>query len=110
MTVLHDLIFFAAYVSILKASLFFFLCVSKVFLPLFFFFSFTLLVSDSSSSSSLPRTESPLHLFLSPHLPSHPKPETFVWPPAARSVSDPGPRQEPSLCKHGLCSFFFLSC
>ncbi|XP_070234464.1 tetratricopeptide repeat protein 7B isoform X16 [Bos mutus] len=61
-------------------------------------------VSDSSSSSSLPRTESPLHLFLSPHLPSHPKPETFVWPPAARSVSDPGPRQEPSLCKHGLCN------
>ncbi|XP_040083403.1 tetratricopeptide repeat protein 7B isoform X2 [Oryx dammah] len=56
-------------------------------------------VSDSSSSS-LPRTESPLHPFLSPHLPSHPKPETFVWPPAARSVSDPGPRQEPSLWKH----------
>ncbi|KAM7239206.1 hypothetical protein CapIbe_008701 [Capra ibex] len=58
-------------------------------------------VSDSSSSSSLPRTESPLHLFLSPHLPSHPKTETFVWPPAARSVSDPGPRQEPTLWKHG---------
>ncbi|XP_052502170.1 tetratricopeptide repeat protein 7B isoform X2 [Budorcas taxicolor] len=58
-------------------------------------------VSDSSSSSSLPRTASPLHLFLSPHPPSHPKTETFVWPPAARSVSDPGPRQEPSLWKHG---------
>ncbi|XP_059746956.1 tetratricopeptide repeat protein 7B isoform X4 [Bos taurus] len=72
-------------------------------------------VSDSSSSSSLPRTESPLHLFLSPHLPSHPKPETFVWPPAARSVSDPGPRQEPSLCNspevyfHGFPSLFSVS-
>lgn len=55
-------------------------------------------VSDSSSSSSLSRTESPLHLFVSSHLHSHPKPDTFVWPPAAHSVSDPGPRQEPSLC------------
>ncbi|XP_043328708.1 tetratricopeptide repeat protein 7B isoform X2 [Cervus canadensis] len=55
-------------------------------------------VSDSSSSSSLSRTESPLHLFVSSHLHSHPKPDTFVWPPAARSVSDPGPRQEASLC------------
>ncbi|KAG8514277.1 Tetratricopeptide repeat protein 7B, partial [Galemys pyrenaicus] len=56
-------------------------------------------VSDSSSSSSsLSRTESPLHLFVSSHLHSHPKPDTFVWPPAAHSFSDPGPRQEPSLC------------
>ncbi|XP_034849115.1 tetratricopeptide repeat protein 7B isoform X2 [Mirounga angustirostris] len=56
-------------------------------------------VSDSSSSSSsLSRTESPLHLFVSPHLRSHPKPDIFVWPPAAHSFNDPGPRQEPSLC------------
>ncbi|XP_053080801.1 tetratricopeptide repeat protein 7B isoform X2 [Panthera onca] len=56
-------------------------------------------VSDSSSSSSsLSRTESPLHLFVSPHLHSPPKPDTFVWPPAAHSFNDPGPRQEPSLC------------
>ncbi|XP_023484034.1 tetratricopeptide repeat protein 7B isoform X1 [Equus asinus] len=56
-------------------------------------------VSDSSSSSSsLSRTESPLHLFVSSHLHSHPKPDTFVWPPAAHSFSDPGPRREPSLC------------
>lgn len=96
--------------SILKASLFFF-CVSKVFfLLLSFFFSFIFLVSDSSSSScSLSRTESPLHLFVSSHLHPHPKPDTFVWPPAARSFSDPGPRQEPSLCKHGLWLFCFHS-
>uniref|UniRef100_A0A7N5JQ54 Tetratricopeptide repeat protein 7B n=1 Tax=Ailuropoda melanoleuca TaxID=9646 RepID=A0A7N5JQ54_AILME len=55
-------------------------------------------VSDSSSSSSLSRTESPLHLFVSPHLRSHPKPDIFVWPPAAHSFNDPSPRQEPSLC------------
>nr|XP_019600491.1 PREDICTED: tetratricopeptide repeat protein 7B isoform X3 [Rhinolophus sinicus] len=54
-------------------------------------------VSDSSSSSSLSRNESPLHLFVSSHLHSHPKPDTFVWPPAAQSFSDPGPRQEHSL-------------
>nr|XP_020021657.1 tetratricopeptide repeat protein 7B-like [Castor canadensis] len=54
--------------------------------------------SSSSSSSSLSRTESPLHLFVSSHLHSHPKPDTFVWPPAAHSVSDAGPRREPSLC------------
>ncbi|KAM8780423.1 tetratricopeptide repeat protein 7B isoform 1-T1 [Rhynchonycteris naso] len=73
-------------------------------------------VSDSSSSSSsLSRTESPLHLFVSSHLHSHPKPDTFVWPPAARSFSDPGPRQEPSLCNspevyfHGFPSLFSVS-
>ncbi|XP_069921637.1 tetratricopeptide repeat protein 7B isoform X7 [Oryctolagus cuniculus] len=56
-------------------------------------------VSDSSSSSSsLSRTESSLHLFVSSHLHSHPKPDTFVWPPAAHAVSDSGPRREPSLC------------
>ncbi|XP_060026364.1 tetratricopeptide repeat protein 7B isoform X6 [Lagenorhynchus albirostris] len=72
-------------------------------------------VSDSSSSSSLSRTESPLHLFVSSHLHSHPKPDTFVWPPAAHSVSDPGPRQEPSLCNspevyfHGFPSLFSVS-
>ncbi|XP_065797271.1 tetratricopeptide repeat protein 7B isoform X1 [Muntiacus reevesi] len=72
-------------------------------------------VSDSSSSSSLSRTESPLHLFVSSHLHSHPKPDTFVWPPAARSVSDPGPRQEASLCNspevyfHGFPSLFSVS-
>lgn len=103
-TVLHDLIFFAAYVSILKASLFF-LCVSKVFFCFILFFLFHFLVSDSSSSSSLSRTESPLHLSVSPPLHPHPKPDIFVWPPAAHSFSDPGPYLEPSLCKHG----FFLS-
>lgn len=89
---------------------YFFLCVSKAFFAfILFFFSFTFLVSDSSSSSSpLSRTESPLHLFVSPHLHSPPKPDTFVWPPAAHSFNDPGPRQEPSLCKHAL--WFFLSC
>ncbi|XP_013372693.1 PREDICTED: tetratricopeptide repeat protein 7B isoform X2 [Chinchilla lanigera] len=58
-------------------------------------------VSDSStSSSSLSRTESPLHLFVSSHLHSHPKPDTFVWPHASHSFSDSGPRRrwEPSLC------------
>ncbi|XP_019317563.1 tetratricopeptide repeat protein 7B isoform X1 [Panthera pardus] len=73
-------------------------------------------VSDSSSSSSsLSRTESPLHLFVSPHLHSPPKPDTFVWPPAAHSFNDPGPRQEPSLCNspevyfHGFPSLFSVS-
>ncbi|XP_032964082.1 tetratricopeptide repeat protein 7B isoform X2 [Rhinolophus ferrumequinum] len=72
-------------------------------------------VSDSSSSSSLSRTESPLHLFVSSHLHSHPKPDTFVWPPAAQSFSDPGPRQEHSLCNspdvyfHGFPSLFSVS-
>ncbi|XP_062945023.1 tetratricopeptide repeat protein 7B isoform X5 [Cynocephalus volans] len=73
-------------------------------------------VSDSSSSSSsLSRTESPLHLFASSHLHSHPKPDTFVWPPAAHSFSDPGPRREPSLCNspevyfHGFPSLFSVS-
>ncbi|XP_064427549.1 tetratricopeptide repeat protein 7B isoform X4 [Mirounga angustirostris] len=73
-------------------------------------------VSDSSSSSSsLSRTESPLHLFVSPHLRSHPKPDIFVWPPAAHSFNDPGPRQEPSLCNspevyfHGFPSLFSVS-
>ncbi|XP_053457930.1 tetratricopeptide repeat protein 7B isoform X2 [Nycticebus coucang] len=56
---------------------------------------------SESSSSSLSRTESPLHLFVSSHLHSHPKPETFVWPPGAHSFRDTGPRGhhwEPSLC------------
>ncbi|XP_073098082.1 tetratricopeptide repeat protein 7B isoform X2 [Manis javanica] len=72
-------------------------------------------VSDSSSSSSLSRTESPLHLFVSSHLHSHPKPDTFVWPPAAHSFSDPGPRQQPPLCNspevyfHGFPSLFSVS-
>ncbi|KAM5242742.1 tetratricopeptide repeat protein 7B isoform 3-T3 [Hipposideros larvatus] len=72
-------------------------------------------VSDSSSSSSLSRTESPLHLFVSSHLHSHPKPDTFVWPPATHSFSDPGPRREPSLCNspevyfHGFPSLFSVS-
>ncbi|XP_074183149.1 tetratricopeptide repeat protein 7B isoform X8 [Rhinolophus sinicus] len=72
-------------------------------------------VSDSSSSSSLSRNESPLHLFVSSHLHSHPKPDTFVWPPAAQSFSDPGPRQEHSLCNspdvyfHGFPSLFSVS-
>ncbi|XP_023575422.1 tetratricopeptide repeat protein 7B isoform X1 [Octodon degus] len=75
-------------------------------------------VSDSStSSSSLSRTESPLHLFVSPHLHSHPKPDTFVWPPASHSFRDSGPRRrwEPSLCNspeayfHGFPSLFSVS-
>ncbi|XP_033047502.1 tetratricopeptide repeat protein 7B isoform X4 [Trachypithecus francoisi] len=73
-------------------------------------------VSDSSSSSSpLSRTESPLHLFVSSHLHSHPKPDTFVWSPAAHSFSDAGPRREPSLCNspeayfHGFPSLFSVS-
>nr|XP_020855931.1 tetratricopeptide repeat protein 7B isoform X4 [Phascolarctos cinereus] len=73
-------------------------------------------VSDSSSSSSLSRTESPLHLFVSTHLPhSHPKPDTFVWPRAAYSVSDPAPHRKPSLCNspeayvHGFSSLFSVS-
>ncbi|XP_054303502.1 tetratricopeptide repeat protein 7B isoform X10 [Pongo pygmaeus] len=72
-------------------------------------------VSDSSSSSSpLSRTESPLHLFVSSHLHS-PKPDTFVWPPAAHSFSDAGPCREPSLCNspeayfHGFPSLFSVS-
>ncbi|XP_063096907.1 tetratricopeptide repeat protein 7B isoform X1 [Cavia porcellus] len=75
-------------------------------------------VSDSSSSSSpLSRTESPLHLFVSSHLHSHPKPDTFVWPPASHSFSDSGPhrRWESSLCNspeayfHGFPSLFSVS-
>ncbi|XP_076777525.1 tetratricopeptide repeat protein 7B isoform X2 [Arvicanthis niloticus] len=72
-------------------------------------------VSDSSSSSSLSRTESPLHLFVSSPLHSHPKPDIFVWPPAAHSFSDPGPHREPSLCNspeahfHGFPSLFSVS-
>ncbi|KAM7157895.1 tetratricopeptide repeat protein 7B isoform 2-T2 [Molossus nigricans] len=73
-------------------------------------------VSDSSSSSSsLSRTESPLHLFVSSHLHCHPKPDTFVWPPAAHSFSGPGPRQEHSRCNspevyfHGFPSLFSVS-
>ncbi|KAG8126417.1 hypothetical protein E2320_021544 [Naja naja] len=54
--------------------------------------------SDSSTSSSLSRTESLLHLFMSPHSP--PKPDSFVWPHAANPSCDhvPGPC-EPSFCK-----------
>uniref|UniRef100_A0A7N4PUD1 Tetratricopeptide repeat protein 7B n=1 Tax=Sarcophilus harrisii TaxID=9305 RepID=A0A7N4PUD1_SARHA len=74
-------------------------------------------VSDSSSSSSsLSRTESPLHLFVSTHLPHyHPKPDTFVRPRAAYSVSDPAPHRKPSLCNspeayvHGFSSLFSVS-
>nr|XP_038968449.1 tetratricopeptide repeat protein 7B isoform X3 [Rattus norvegicus] len=72
-------------------------------------------VSDSSSSSSISRTESPLHLFVSSPLHSHPKPDIFVWPPAAHSLSDPGPHREPSLCNspeahfHGFPSLFSVS-
>ncbi|XP_069853846.1 tetratricopeptide repeat protein 7B isoform X4 [Dipodomys merriami] len=73
-------------------------------------------VSDSSSSSSsLSRTESPLHLFVSSHLHSHPKPDTFVWPPASHALGDSGPRREPSLCNspeayfHGFPSLFSVS-
>ncbi|XP_060244023.1 tetratricopeptide repeat protein 7B isoform X2 [Meriones unguiculatus] len=72
-------------------------------------------VSDSSSSSSLSRTESPLHLSVSPPLHPHPKPDIFVWPPAAHSFSDPGPHLEPSLCNspeahfHGFPSLFSVS-
>ncbi|KAK2504476.1 hypothetical protein MC885_001208 [Smutsia gigantea] len=65
-------------------------------------------VSDSSSSSSsLSRTESPLHLFVSSHLHSHPKPDTFVWPPAAHSFSDPG--NSPEVYFHGFPSLFSVS-
>ncbi|XP_041489149.1 tetratricopeptide repeat protein 7B isoform X3 [Microtus oregoni] len=72
-------------------------------------------VSDSSSSSSLSRTESPLHLFVSSPLHSHPKPDIFVWLPAAHSFSDPGPHREPSPCNspeahfHGFPSLFSVS-
>nr|XP_060612765.1 tetratricopeptide repeat protein 7B isoform X6 [Anolis sagrei ordinatus] len=71
--------------------------------------------SDSSTSSSLSRTESPLHLFMSsqsPH-PPHPKTDTFVWPYATNPNCDhvPGP-YEPSPCNppdayfHGFFSLF----
>ncbi|XP_057638119.1 tetratricopeptide repeat protein 7B isoform X2 [Chionomys nivalis] len=72
-------------------------------------------VSDSSSSSSLSRTKSPLHLFVSSPLHSHPKPDIFVWLPAAHSFSDPGPHREPSPCNspeahfHGFPSLFSVS-
>ncbi|XP_071463705.1 tetratricopeptide repeat protein 7B isoform X1 [Marmota flaviventris] len=73
-------------------------------------------VSECSSSSSSPsRTESPLHLFVSSRLHSHPKPDTFVWPPAPHSFSDSGPHREPSLCNspeayfHGFPSLFSVS-
>lgn len=61
---------------------------------------FRFLASDTSSSS-LSRTESPLQLFVSSHLPHpHPKPDTFVWPHAASPYCDqvPEPRT-PSHCK-----------
>ncbi|KAJ6661871.1 hypothetical protein lerEdw1_013042 [Lerista edwardsae] len=57
--------------------------------------------SDSSTSSSLSRTESPLHLFMSPQSPHpHPKTDTFVWPHATTPYCDhvPGPC-EPPFCK-----------
>ncbi|XP_034957782.2 tetratricopeptide repeat protein 7B isoform X1 [Zootoca vivipara] len=67
--------------------------------------------SDSSTSSPLSRTESPLHLFMSPH--PHPKSDTFVWPYATNPYCDlvPGPC-EPPLCNppdayfHGFFSLF----
>ncbi|XP_062974036.1 tetratricopeptide repeat protein 7B isoform X3 [Elgaria multicarinata webbii] len=70
--------------------------------------------SDSSTSSSLSRTESLLHLFISPQSPHpHPKTDTFVWPNATNPYCDhvPGPC-EPSLCNppdayfHGFFSLF----
>ncbi|XP_034274204.1 tetratricopeptide repeat protein 7B isoform X1 [Pantherophis guttatus] len=70
--------------------------------------------SDSSTSSSLSRTESLLHLFMSPQSPhSPPKTDSFVWPHAANPSCDhvPGPC-EPSFCNppdayfHGFFSLF----
>ncbi|XP_044291573.1 tetratricopeptide repeat protein 7B isoform X5 [Varanus komodoensis] len=70
--------------------------------------------SDSSISSSLSRTESLLHLFMSPQSPHpHPKTDTFVWPYATSPYCDhvPGPC-EPSSCNppdayfHGFFSLF----
>lgn len=62
-------------------------------------FSFFHFLASDTSSSSLSRTESPLQVFVSSHLP-HPKSDTFVWPHAASPCCDqvPEPRS-PSHCK-----------
>lgn len=64
---------------------------------------FRFLASDTSSSS-LSRTESPLQLFVSSHLP-HPKPDTFVWPHAASPYCD----QVPEPCTPPHCKLAFYS-
>ncbi|XP_058685735.1 tetratricopeptide repeat protein 7B isoform X2 [Poecile atricapillus] len=57
--------------------------------------------ASDTSSSSLSRTESPLQLFVSSHLPHpHPKPDTFVWPHAASPYCD----QVPEPCSPTRCS------
>lgn len=68
----------------------------------FIIFLFHFLASDSSTSSSLSRTDSLLHLFMPSQSP-RPQPQTdsFAWPYAANPCCDhhvPGPC-EPSLCK-----------
>lgn len=66
---------------------------------------FRFLASDTSSSS-LSRTESPLQLFVSSHLPHpHPKPDIFVWPHAASPYCD----QVPEPCSPAHCKLAFYS-
>ncbi|XP_056349152.1 tetratricopeptide repeat protein 7B isoform X6 [Oenanthe melanoleuca] len=70
--------------------------------------------ASDTSSSSLSRTESPLQLFVSSHLPHpHPKPDTFVWPHAASPYCDQVPEPcSPTHCNpsdayfHGVYSLF----
>ncbi|XP_038035964.1 tetratricopeptide repeat protein 7B isoform X5 [Anas acuta] len=55
--------------------------------------------ASDTSSSSLSRTESPLQVFVSSHLP-HPKSDTFVWPHAASPYCD----QVPEPCSPSRCN------
>lgn len=72
---------------------------------------FRFLASDTSSSS-LSRTESPLQLFVSSHLPHpHPKPDIFVWPHAASPYCDQVPEPcSPTHCKLAFYSWWACLC
>lgn len=67
-------------------------------------FSFFHFLASDTSSSSLSRTESPLQVFVSSHLP-HPKSDTFVWPHAASPCCD----QVPEPCSPSHCKLVFSS-
>ena len=69
-------------------------------------FSFFHFLASDTSSSSLSRTESPLQVFVSSHLPHpHPKSDTFVWPHAASPYCD----QVPEPCSPSRCKLVFSS-
>lgn len=92
----------------IKPCWIFFLSCPHPYIPLPFSL-FRFLASDTSSSS-LSRTESPLQLFVSSHLP-HPKPDIFVWPHPASPYCDQVPEPcSPTRCKLAFYSWWACLC